>query len=131
MTRIAVIGSPRAGKTSLALELGGKLSLPVLHADDLMFLGWSECSDAIATRMRTGAQCIYEGVAVVRAMRKVLIQEPDLAPVERCIVLTKPRIPRLSERQDSMRKACASILATIEPELVRRGVVIQRDPESP
>lgn len=122
--RIAIIGPPRAGKTTLAQELGRTTGWPVLHADDLIGLGWSAASDELARVLAGADHLIVEGVAVVRGLRKAMAARP-CAPVERCIVLERPRV-RLSMRQCSMARGCASILADIEPELVRRGVCLER-----
>lgn len=127
--RIAIIGSPRAGKTTLALRLGAELGVPVVHSDNLIPLGWSEASEEIARRMLAGAPCVYEGVAVVRALRKLLLRcgpEYEPVPLTQCSVLEHP-LCELSMAQDSMRRGCATILSHIEPELVRRGIPIVRE----
>lgn len=122
--RIAIIGSPRAGKTTLALELGRADGLPVLHTDDLIDLGWSAVSDAVALALLDDERnLIIEGVAVVRGLRKALVRPG--APVERCIVLAQPRLV-LTRGQRAMQRGCARVLAEIEPELVRRGVLMER-----
>jgi adenylate kinase family enzyme len=42
-SRIAVVGSPGAGKSTLSVELGRKLALPVIHIDQLAWqAGWVE-----------------------------------------------------------------------------------------
>ena len=122
--RIAIIGSPRAGKTTLADQLGSTLPCVVLHADDLMPLGWSAASAEIARVLHTTSDVIVEGVAVVRALRKAL-GACTCAPVERCVVLERPR-EYLSRGQLAMARGCATVLAEIEPELVRRGVAMER-----
>lgn len=130
--RIAIIGSPRAGKTTLALELGGLMAVDVgdtvsvLHADDLIPLGWTQASDEVARELAEthGGNLIVEGVAVVRGLRKALAATPG-APVDRCIVLERPRV-WLTRGQRAMQRGCASILRQIEPELVRRGVQMER-----
>ena len=124
--RIAIIGSPRAGKTTLALRMAEQLGLPVTHSDDFIRMGWSAQSEEIANRIRDAPHMggIFEGGAVVRALRKLLATETD-RPVQRCVLLTKPLVP-LSDSQDRMRLGCATVLAQILPELERRGVEIVR-----
>lgn len=125
--RIAIIGAPRAGKTTLAQQFGREHGYMVWHADDLIPLGWSQASDEV-TNILTSYQdldFVFEGVAVVRALRKALLLRPDEAPVDRCIVLERPRLT-LSPRQRAMARGCATVLASIEPELVRRGVWMER-----
>lgn len=129
MTRIAVIGAPRAGKTTLATKLGAELHLPVYSSDDVMVLGWWQAGDEVARLMALGNPGVYEGVTVVRALRKLLVEE-DGRPVDRCFVLTVPWVP-LNPGQEGLRKGCATILRHIEPELVRRGVDLVFDPTVP
>lgn len=124
--RIAILGSPRAGKTTLALELARTTGLRVLHTDDLMALGWSAVSDEVARALVLAPDLILEGVAVVRGLRKALAALPG-PPVERCIVLERPWVA-LTWRQRAMRRGCATVLREVEPELVRRGVRVERWP---
>ena len=124
MMRIAIIGAPRAGKTTLAHELARTTGWPILHADQMIPLGWSQASDLLADVLGANDDLIVEGVAVVRALRKALVARTR-APVERCIVLERARVP-LTHGQRAMARGCASILAKIEPELVRRGVCLER-----
>lgn len=132
MNCIAIIGAPRAGKTTLANELACTLALPVVHADDMIALGWSNVSDTLA-RLMIGdpTPAIYEGVSVVRALRKLLQTAADGAlPVQRCIVLDRPRLV-LTPGQDRMRRGCETMLAGIAPELARRGVALERHTWTP
>jgi Fe-S cluster assembly ATPase SufC len=124
---IAIIGSPRAGKTTLAQRMAADdPSLAVVHADDLIGLGWSGASDVLASIMLTPqGPTVYEGVAVVRALRKALQAQPHTAPVARCVVLERPWL-RLTPGQARMRTACATILREIEPALRARGVAMER-----
>lgn len=123
--RIAIVGSPRAGKTTLAYQLSVELKLPIFHTDDLIDLGWSAASESIAQQLAAATDpCIFEGVAVVRGLRKALLLAPT-SPVDRCLVLERPRIP-LTRGQEVMRRGCATVLANIEAELVRRGVELVR-----
>jgi adenylate kinase family enzyme len=47
MRRIIVVGCPGSGKTSLAVKLGRKLGLPVVHLDVLYWRpGWKESDQA-------------------------------------------------------------------------------------
>jgi len=129
---IAIIGAPRAGKTTLANELACTLALPVVHADDMIALGWSNVSDTLARLMiQDPTPAIYEGVAVVRALRKLLLMltaaDSPMMPLQRCIVLDRPRLV-LTPGQDRMRRGCETVLAGIAPELARRGVTMERHP---
>jgi adenylate kinase family enzyme len=122
--RIAIIGAPRAGKTTLAEELRHTLGWPILHTDDLAPLGWSAASAEAARALHSTAHLILEGVAAVRALRKALAA-CSCPPCERCIILERPRLP-LTRHQLAMARGCATMLAEIEPELLRRSVQLER-----
>ena len=121
--RIAIAGVPRAGKTTLCAGLGDL----VLHTDDLMSLGWSECSAAAAAWMTRAGSWVVEGVAVARALRKAMAASPA-TPCDRVIHMTRPRVP-LTKGQVVMARGCLTVWLAIEPELRRRGVEILTDPE--
>lgn len=98
-----------------------------LHTDDLIVgREWSEASHAAAQWFDRGdAELCVEGVAVPRALRKWLANHPTGKPVDEIVVLAKAHAP-LSQGQDRMAKSVLTVLAEIEPELVRRGVRIIR-----
>jgi SPP1 gp7 family putative phage head morphogenesis protein len=124
--RIAIVGPPRAGKSTLSEQLATMLRAPVVHADHYAYLGWSQASDALADRMLEGP-AIFEGVAVSRALRKVLARTPRSArpPVDAVIVLGTPLEP-LEHGQRVMALGHDRVLAEVLPELARRGVTIIR-----
>jgi len=122
--KIAIIGAPRAGKTTLAAKLAAELGVQVRHSDDLIgTLDWSAASEHIATVwLPEPGPWIIEGVAVVRALRKWLDAHPTGLPCDKIIVLETPRVA-LTSRQAGMAKACATILDGIRGPLLERGVV--------
>jgi len=121
--RVAVVGGPRAGKTTLALGIAWKLGgLAVRHADDLISLGWSDASALLAQEMLASDGGIFEGVAVVRGLRKALAISAR-APVDALVILPDAHEP-LTPEQRAMWSAQGTILAGILPELERRGVRI-------
>lgn len=124
--RIAIVGPPRAGKSTLSEQLSTMLRAPVVHADHYAYLGWSQASDALADRMLEGP-AIFEGVAVSRALRKVLARTPRSArpPVDAVIVLGTPLEP-LEHGQRVMALGHDRVLSEVLPELARRGVTIIR-----
>lgn len=123
--RIAIVGPPRAGKTTEALRLGKELGLQVHHADDLISLGWSEASAELARRMTEAESGVFEGVAVVRALRKMLVITSS-KPVDRVIVLCQPH-QTLEEGQRRMALGHDTVWREIAPELSRRGVELVFD----
>jgi adenylate kinase family enzyme len=61
MRRIIVVGCSGSGKTSLALKLGRKLGLPVVHLDVLYWRpGWN-ASDKASFRVRVADAIAGEG----------------------------------------------------------------------
>jgi len=120
--RIAIVGGPRVGKTTAARALAVRHGLPVRHADDLIPLGWSEASTRLAGDIGAAQGGIFEGVSVVRALRK-LLDASDARPVEAVVILREPH-ETLSAGQAAMQAGHDRVLDEIRPELERRGVAI-------
>jgi len=121
---LAIAGGPRSGKTTLATELALRSGTALLSTDDLIGLGWSEASQAVAARMLTAsADLIVEGVAVARAIRKALAQAAG-RPCDRLVLLAGRRREAgpASPGQAAMAKGVDTVLAEILPELAARGV---------
>lgn len=118
--RIAIAGLPRTGKTTLAERLSAELGYPVMHADDLISMGWSEASAELARRMLSPGPWIVEGVAVSRALRKALGMT-DERPCDQLYFLTELYEP-LSPGQAGMGTGCRTVHSEIAAELLRRGV---------
>lgn len=118
--RIVIGGGPLAGKTTLALQVGG----PVRHTDELIEdHSWSEQSEIVASWMLEPGPWVIEGVATVRALRKALNLTPD-PPCDVVIWLREPQADRTPD-QASMAKGCETILAEIIEELRARGVRVE------
>lgn len=124
--RIAIAGSPRAGKTTLARKLGVELDVKPFSTDDVIHLGWSEASADVATRLLGPGPYVIEGVAVMRALRKALDRHPTRKPCDRLLWLERPH-QALNAGQQRMFAADEARLREIEPELLRRGVEIVRE----
>ena len=90
MRRIIVVGCPGSGKTSLALKLGRRLGLPVVHLDVLYWRpGWKE-SDKAIFRMRVAHAIAGEGW-VVDGSFSGLAFDLTLARADTLIVIERPR----------------------------------------
>lgn len=126
MTRIAICGGPKTGKTTLAARLHEEqmrqwgrpivdIEGPLLrHTDDYIKLGWSEASQAACRYLDDPGPWIIEGVAVSRALRKWRDQHPgEPPPVDRVIYLSEPR-ERLKYGQRVMASGVATVHAQIE-----------------
>lgn len=119
-SRILIAGIPRAGKTTFANALGKQFGVDPWHNDDLIGLGWSESSLAVAGQICSPGPWIIEGVTVPRALRKWLATNEG-APADVVYWLGHERIP-LSRGQTSMANGCCTVWAEILPALALRGV---------
>jgi broad-specificity NMP kinase len=124
--RIAVIGPPRAGKTTLAEAMSAELGVRVLHTDDLIDkLEWSAASEHVASVWFAEPDpWIIEGVAVVRALRKWLAANAHGKPCDKIIALSKSWVS-LTNRQAGMASGCASIWGAVRGPVLARGVLIE------
>jgi SPP1 gp7 family putative phage head morphogenesis protein len=118
--RVAVVGGPRTGKTTAARALADAHALPLRHADDLIPLGWSRASEQLAHEMRLSDGGVFEGVAIARALRKLLELEPG-RPLDAVVRLRAP-YAELTPGQAAMSAGHDRVLEAILPELERRGV---------
>lgn len=129
---VCITGGPRTGKTHLAEAMALTSGTTLLRTDDLIALGWSQASQAVAARMlTTTGDLIVEGVAVPRALRKALDQT-DGRPCDRLIVLrsVRPEAGARSPGQVAMDKGLWRVLRDVWTELVARGVeIVGRDGE--
>jgi adenylate kinase family enzyme len=90
MRRIIVVGCEGSGKTSLALKLGRKLGLPVVHLDVLYWRpGW-KASDQASFRVRVADAIAGEGW-VVDGSFSGLAFDLTLARADTLIVIERPR----------------------------------------
>jgi len=88
--RIAVVGGPRTGKTTLVMTTVEVDDRPVFHTDDLIGLvEWADQPAVIIERCAPLDRYVVEGIQVARALRKGL--EPDVV-----VVTTWPMVERTS-----------------------------------
>lgn len=123
--KIAILGAPKTGKTTLASKMAGDSNSSCRSTDEVMNLGWSEASAEVSTWFDQDCP-IIEGVGVARALRKWLERNPTGKPVDKLIVLTNEPFTAHTPGQASMGKGIQTVLAEIEPALKARGVVIER-----
>lgn len=133
MTRIAITGGPRTGKTTTSFNKQQEWirdhveaweTTPVIrHTDDLIHLGWSEASEAAASWFDSPGPWIIEGVAVSRALRKWRERNPGKPPpVDEVYYLSDPHVP-LNPGQATMAKGVRKVHDEIEPWLRKHGVI--------
>lgn len=125
MSRVVVIGSPRAGKTTYADKRGRRDGVEVRHTDDLIGeLAWSEGSARVASDwFAQPGPWIIEGVAAVRALRKWLRYNAEGKPCEEIVLLEEPWVA-LNDGQARMAKGCSKVWAEVEGQLRARGVEV-------
>ncbi len=120
--RIVIVGGPRRGKSTLGAMLAERLGAPHRATDSLVEgREWSEVSDAAADWIREPGPQVVEGVAAVRALRKLLRsgERPGVIVVR----LSTP-LAELTPEQENQSKGHETIWAEVEPELRRRGVLV-------
>jgi len=118
--KIAIIGSPKSGKTTFSSSFVGN----VKHTDDLISLGWSEASEKASFWFDESVDVI-EGVAVPRALRKWLERNKTGKPVDKVIIVVNASFCELSKGQLSMAKGIVTVWNEIVRELLARGVVVE------
>lgn len=136
--RIAIMGAPHTGKTTLAYRLAGELPHrpSVLSTDSYSHLGWHEASDRIAELLgRDGWRGIVEGVRVPHVLRKMLRAARERRPVDRLIILETVHGAALTPRQRGVGQAGLTVLMgpvedfagapTVLDELRRLGVEVE------
>ena len=127
---VCITGGPGTGKSWLGEAMALTSGTTLLRTDDLIALGWSQASQAVAARMlTTTGDLIVEGVAVPRALRKALDQA-DGRPCDRLVLLRgrRPERGAASPGELVMAKGLLTVLHQIFAELVERGVeVVDRD----
>lgn len=123
MTRIAICGIPRSGKTTLATRLSDELDIPVRHTDDLITTyDWSASSNTVASWFDVPGDWIIEGCTVSRALRKWRNSHPCAAPpIDRLYYMIHPHCP-LTERQSTMAIGIATVHNEIADWLYEYGV---------
>lgn len=122
-TRLLIAGVPRAGKTTLAMQLGKSLGIDVRHTDSLVGLGWSESSAAAAKWIEDPGPWIIEGVAVPRALRKWLAARESGVLCDELRWMPNSWV-RHTPGQATMAKGCITVWSEILPALIARGVKI-------
>lgn len=131
MLRTILAGGPRVGKTTLSRALAAAVDVEALHTDDLLGqepeLTWSEVHVTVAGWMDLPGPWVIEGVATPRALRTWLRAHANdtTAPADRVFWSVAPKVTR-TKHQEAMTRGIESVWAEVEPELVARGVVVQR-----
>ncbi len=127
MTRILIAGSPRSGKTTLAIAVQKLFpGMKMFATDDIVNKAtWSDASREVATRINQPGPWVIEGTVTTRGIRKWLAQEglnSKKKPAEFLIYCHKPLEP-LTKAQDNMRKGDVTIMMPhVYHEMMKRQV---------
>jgi adenylate kinase family enzyme len=96
--RIAIVGGPRTGKTTLAATVTDR---PIIHTDDYIGVGWDAAPEVLNATARMHERFVIEGVQVARCLRKGL-------EVDHVIVLLSAKRLR-TPRQVAMAKGVYTV----------------------
>jgi len=96
--RIAIVGGPRSGKTTLAQLV---IDRPVIHTDMFRHLPWGDVPGTIIRACAVQPRFVVEGVQIARALRAGL-------QVDAIIYLDDPKA-ELTKGQMAMQKAIATV----------------------
>lgn len=113
--KIAIVGRPRVGKTTLGLQLSGQYKLPLVHADDFIGLTTFEHQpDLIVADLMDRDTYIIEGVQVARCFKRGL--KPEI------VIWLEAAIPL-----DSRHKSLATIVDRSMQEYTGEVVRVRRE----
>jgi dephospho-CoA kinase len=123
--RILIIGGPKTGKTTLANKLAVEMPASVRYTDSVMGLGWSEASAEVATWFDEPGPWIIEGVAVPRALRKWMKNNPGERPPVDKIIGCDGAFQELTPGQQSMTKGVDTVMKEIVAPLAAAGIAFE------
>lgn len=120
--RVCITGGPRCGKTTFSSQFRH-----VWHTDYLILAvghdEWSAQSEEVYEWLKRPGPWVYEGVTVVRALRKWLSRHSTEKPCDIVYWLGSPRT-MWTERHAHMMKGQLTIWEGIKFQLQQRGVWI-------
>ena len=120
LLRVVIGGGPRTGKTTLSESY----SCDVVHTDNMIGkTTWESISDHLAAWMLRDGPWVVEGVASVRALRKLLETDPDRRPCDMVIWCRTVRVP-LTAKQEAMMKGTEKTWREVRAALRRLDVEI-------
>lgn len=96
--RIAIVGGPLSGKTTLANYISDRM---IIHGDDFMYMDWSKQSAYMVEITRPLNKFIIEGVQIPRALRKGMVVD--------VVIYLNHSFGTLNNKQQSMKKGMDKI----------------------
>jgi hypothetical protein len=133
--RVVIAGGPRRGKSTIAEKLVAT-GVTHHHGEELVdrpeWAGmtreekWSAGSELAATWLNEPGPFVCENVAMGRAPRKWLKQNPTGKPADVVVHLSEP-VDETIPGQETMAAGCETVWKQIRSELVMRGVRVIED----
>jgi dephospho-CoA kinase len=133
VTKIAIIGAPRCGKSTFASKLAKRLGIDLLSTgkralvatDNFIGVPWESVPDAVLDAVRGKDDWIIEGCQTARVLRRWLREDPERAKeLTKVYYFDRPFVKRTSG-QEAMGKGIAKVWSEVRPVLIRAGVEIQ------
>lgn len=140
MTRIAICGGPRTGKSTFASKLARELGIDLFSTgkkalvatDNFMGVGWENVPRLVMERLSELDDWILEGTQATRVLRYWYKAAPETLRLDRVHFFDRPWVIR-NGGQNAMAKGVQTIWREVRPELLKRGVPIlygvERDAE--
>jgi hypothetical protein len=97
--RIAIVGPPRVGKTTLTLTIRDR---PVIHTDDFVDWPWRDVPGMVIAEAASATVFVVEGVRAADALRNGL-------EVDAVLVLSDPKVDQ-TPAQEAMGRGVATVL---------------------
>lgn len=116
MSRVAIAGGPKTGKTTLAPSFSGT----IIHTDDYIKKDIRVLMDDVR---KLKDNYVVEGTLVPNLIREFMYEGPYI-PFDRLVVLTKPRI-ELTNRQWTLTGSIHKVLGQIIPFMEKAGVKVE------
>lgn len=131
MTRIAICGAPRCGKSTFASKLARELDSPLFSTgkkalvatDNFMTVGWDNVPRLVMERLLELDDWILEGTQATRVLRYWYKTAPETLKLDKVYFFDQPWVPR-NGGQNAMAKGVQTIWREVRPELLKRGVPI-------
>ena len=131
MTRIAICGGPRTGKSTFASKLATELGIELFSTgkkalvatDNFMTVGWENVPRLVMERLLELDDWILEGTQATRVLRHWYRTDPDSLKLDLVYLFERPWVIR-NGGQNAMAKGVQTIWRDVRPELINRNVPI-------
>jgi hypothetical protein len=136
--RVAILGSPRTGKTTYATKLARQLGVHLastgkrteaerglVSTDNYIGSGsYAELPERVIADLRKRDDFVLEGTQAARVLRRWLREAPDEPKLDKVLVFGKPWVQR-NPRQEATAKGVKTVMRELLPLLRQAGVEIE------